>query len=546
MSEGKPFWERSEALWLLFGIALVLMAAGLGLRDPWPADEPRFALVAKQMVASTQWFFPMRGMEYYPDKPPLFMWAIALFLKLTGSLRLAFLLPSLLSSMVTLALVVDLGKRLWGRAGGFLSGAVLVSIFQFTLQAKTAQIDAMLCMWTTLALYGLMRHLVLGPAWGWYYAAFFSMGLGVITKGVGFLPLLMAIPWLFGVARGWNHLAPVARRPFLWIAGPLAFLGAVGLWLAPMLWLVHQSGNPDLAVYRDNILFTQTVERYGSSWTHIKPFWYYLVEVIPVLWMPATLLLPWLVPAWRTAFRERDGRFLLLLGWVVCVVLFFSASAGKRGVYMLPAVPAVALAVAPHLLGVMQRDRAQLTMLWLMRVFGGVLLGVGIVTLLIPMAKVTETLARYEFNPFPPILALGAVTLGLGSFAGKRRAFPAMALFLGCFWLIHGLWVCPLLNTGRSSAPLMAKVGEIIGPEAELGLVSWKEQTLLFADRPAMTFGFLYSSRTEQLEKAEVWRHGAPNRWLLVPDATAVEGFDPEGLVTVGWKHRRTWYLVRP
>ncbi|MBK9088090.1 MAG: hypothetical protein IPL90_03190 [Holophagales bacterium] len=37
------------------------------------------------MVESGQWLFPMRGGELYPDKPPVFMWAIALFLKATGS-----------------------------------------------------------------------------------------------------------------------------------------------------------------------------------------------------------------------------------------------------------------------------------------------------------------------------------------------------------------------------------------------------------------------------------------------------------------------------
>jgi len=37
---------------------------GLGLRDPWPADEPRFAQIAMEMVHSGQWFFPSRGGEF--------------------------------------------------------------------------------------------------------------------------------------------------------------------------------------------------------------------------------------------------------------------------------------------------------------------------------------------------------------------------------------------------------------------------------------------------------------------------------------------------
>ncbi|HYN41236.1 MAG TPA: glycosyl transferase, partial [Thermoanaerobaculia bacterium] len=97
-----PRDDRRSLLVLLL-LATVLFAAGIGLRDPWPADEPRFALVARQMVESGQWLFPMRGGELYPDKPPVFMWTIALFLKATGSLRVAFLLPSLLAGLGTLA-----------------------------------------------------------------------------------------------------------------------------------------------------------------------------------------------------------------------------------------------------------------------------------------------------------------------------------------------------------------------------------------------------------------------------------------------------------
>ena len=47
-----PSLSRDERrqMWLFFGFALLLLAVGLGLRDPWPSDEPRFAMVARQMV----------------------------------------------------------------------------------------------------------------------------------------------------------------------------------------------------------------------------------------------------------------------------------------------------------------------------------------------------------------------------------------------------------------------------------------------------------------------------------------------------------------
>ena len=65
--------ERKQLYWF-FAIALLILGAGYGLRDPWPADEPRFVLVAKQMFDGGPWLFPHRGQELYADKPPLLMW----------------------------------------------------------------------------------------------------------------------------------------------------------------------------------------------------------------------------------------------------------------------------------------------------------------------------------------------------------------------------------------------------------------------------------------------------------------------------------------
>ena len=159
--------HNANVLWLLL-LACSMILLGLGLRDPWPADEPRFALIAKDMVDSGQWFFPMRGGELYPDKPPIFMWAIAIFYALFGSLKLAFLVPSALAGIVTVLLVYDIGRRLWSEQIGWYAGLLLLATLQFILQAKTAQIDAMVCCWirpaTGVSLIKLPPRAPFGPS----------------------------------------------------------------------------------------------------------------------------------------------------------------------------------------------------------------------------------------------------------------------------------------------------------------------------------------------------------------------------------------------
>src|SRR5690606_12837646 len=238
---------RRALPWLLLAGAAVL-AAGLGLRDPWPADEPRFALIAKDMAESGQWLIPRVGGVLYPDKPPLFFWLVALCYELTGSIAVAFRLPGFFAGLGVLWLVHDLARRLSGeRIALWTAGALLASV-QFPLQMKTGQIDALLCFWTTLGLYGLARHLLLGPAWGWAMAGGAACGLGVITKGVGFLPFLVLIPWAYAYRRGWAlpRLGGGARSLLV----PAAFLAAIGVWLVPMLLLTAGAAEPDFVRYR--------------------------------------------------------------------------------------------------------------------------------------------------------------------------------------------------------------------------------------------------------------------------------------------------------
>jgi 4-amino-4-deoxy-L-arabinose transferase-like glycosyltransferase len=58
------------AIWLLVAASL---AAGIGMRQPSPPDEPRFVLAARTMVETGRWLLPQRGIELYAEKPPVFM-----------------------------------------------------------------------------------------------------------------------------------------------------------------------------------------------------------------------------------------------------------------------------------------------------------------------------------------------------------------------------------------------------------------------------------------------------------------------------------------
>lgn len=536
---------RLDLLWLL-GLGLLLIATGIGLRDPWPADEPRFALIVRDMVADGQWLLPRVGGDVYGDKPPLYFWLMGLALLATGSLRIAFLLPSLLSGLACLVMIYDLGRRLWQREAGLAAALALLLTVQFVWQVRQAQIDATLLFWVVLSLYGLVRHLLLGPAWGWYAVGWAAAGFGVITKGVGFLPLLILIP--FAVMRGsdWSprmqSASPTATAT-AWLIGPLAFVLAVSTWLVPML--LAADADPTLAAYRDEILFRQTVGRYTDAWHHREPFWYFIIKVIPGLWLPLTLLLPWLAPRWRKAWQGRDMRVALLLSWIVLVMLFFSFSSGKRGVYVLPALPALALVSGPYLIELVQRRSVQRAMFVLALGIAVICLLAALFVLIWPEQR-QQLLARYELDVLGPLLLIAGAGLSICAIAGPGRGVLAYGGLLITVLLTVSYWVNPVMNPVRSGAAFIARVEQKDDPHAELGFVGFKEQYLLNVHRPIVHFGHArWREADQEAADAALWLSGSPNRQLVVNERSREQCFAGTTGTALGMANRSRWYIVR-
>ncbi len=534
----------TDLLWLAFAL-LVIVGTGIGIRDPWPADEPRFASLARDMAMSGEWMFPRVGGDLYQDKPPLFFWLLAIFYTLTGSVRWSFLIPSFLAAGGVMLLIYDYGRRTVGREAGLAASLLVVCTLQFVLATRGAQIDATLCFLTTLSLYALLRHLLLGDGWRWYVLGGFAAGLGIFTKGVGFLPILLLIPFFLLRRFSWQGLARLdaGKAGWRWWLAPLAMLFAVSLWFVPMLIAVANSA-PEYAAYRDEILFEQTVNRYAGAWHHVKAWYYFLVEVIPPLWVPWSILLFWLVPRFKAAFHERDARVWLPLGWVLLVIAFFSASPGKRGIYILPALPALALAAMPVLEGVLARKGV--------RRAGFVLAGFfWVAAAVLAVGYATE--ARFALKALGEIDLTSATALyvylvlaGMGLLIACLRApLAAWPVALGALTIVFSYFIAPAMNPERSGSAFMRAALARVEPSEELALVAYKEQFLLYLDRSTVNFGHRrWREGPQESYDAAAWLNAESNRVLLVPGDQLAPCF--EGPATsVGISSRTEWFLVR-
>ncbi|SDY41394.1 glycosyltransferase family 39 protein [Pseudomonas sp. NFIX28] len=459
--------RRSRQTGQLMLLAVFMIGAGLGLRPLSNVDEERFLGVALEMLDSGEWLIPHRAGEIYADKPPLFIWAVALLVRLGIPAGMALFLPALLAGTVATGLLCDLGSRLWNRRVGTLTGLLFLATYQTYSIQRAGQIDGLLLLWIALGLYGMCRHLLLGPAWGWFYLACMAMGFGVISKGVGFLPALLLMPWAYAVRQGWSGVTPIHASGRAWMTGPLLMLAAMATWLVPLLVSVVLDDNAQGRAYLSNILLKQTAQRYTDAWHHREPIWYFFVQVIPQYWLPLVLLLPWAIGGWRRQLAKRDGRYLVLLTWVLMVLLFFSFSSGKRKLYIYPALPALVLVMAPLLPWLIRRWFAQ--------------------------------------RP------------RLGKWAG------AMAVFWFAAWFARG-FIEPLVEGGSERQALMKEVASL-SQGSELVLTHWREGHWLYARQPLVHFGMEAPGQTE---KAVQWLRANPGSHALISASELARCFKPQ------------------
>lgn len=330
--------------------AAALLLSGLGNVDAWAPDEPRYLQVAEELRATgggawDRLLLRLNG-EVYDQKPPLYFWLAALsgapFGRVTES---AARLPSALAGIALVALTLALGTRLFGGRVAVLGAALMLTLAEFARNARRVQLDVLLAAFEAAALMLFWRiDRGIGPRRAQLALLHAALGLAVLTKGpVGFLvPVLVMAAYL-----AWERrLRELPRWLPAW--GLLLSVGPALAWLAAASALAPSG-------FADDVLGPNLVGRFFSGTSHARPFYYfgptYIYDCLP--W---TLLWPVVFLAGRRLFAtppgaaagdgERRRAWRFLLAWVGASLLFFSLSSGKRGIYLLPTYPAMALLCA--------------------------------------------------------------------------------------------------------------------------------------------------------------------------------------------------------
>ena len=118
---------------------------------------------------------------------------------------------------------------------------------------------------------------------------------------------------------------------------------------------------------------------------------------------------------------------------------------------------------------------------------------------------------------------------------------------LGSLAIVFSYFLAPTMNGERSGQDFTRAVLAQVKPDETLGLVAYKEQFLLYLDRPTVNFGHRrWQEGPLESYDAALWLNAEPGRILLVPESTLKKY--PCFLVSVtpaGRSSDEEWFLVR-
>jgi hypothetical protein len=110
---------------------------------------------------------------------------------------------------------------------------------------------------------------------------------------------------------------------------------------------------------------------------------------------------------------------------------------------------------------------------------------------------------------------------------------------------VFSYFIAPAMNAERSGGGFVRAMLTLVNPEEELALVGYKEQFLLYLDRPTVNFGHRrWLEGPQESYDASAWLNAAPHRVLLVPGSTLKPCF-PVNATEAGRSSDDDWFLIR-
>lgn len=364
--------------WTVIIISAITLLPFLGNTDFTTKGEPREAVVAVSMLNQHNWILPINNGFDIPYKPPFFQWCIAALSMIAGHVsEFTSRLPSALSLIVMLCVGALFYAKRKNNTIGLLSAMLALTAFEVHRAGTNCRVDMVLTMFIVCALYALYEWWERGcrrlP-----WIAVLCMSGATLTKGPVGMVLPCFVMFVFMLFTAWQQGKLCGR--IIWKTTYKLFLSAVLASVLPLIWYwaaYRQGGDQFMALVMD-----ENVGRFLGKMkavTHANP-WHYNFLMLIAGWLPWTLplLLSLFVLPWRkfansftkgestgkvtlksrimAAMRKADAVQVFIWLSFLLILFFYCIPKSKRGVYLLPCYPFMAVLIVEYMAWLVKRS----------------------------------------------------------------------------------------------------------------------------------------------------------------------------------------------
>src|SRR6478609_11915210 len=278
---------------LVGGVCYFFFFFGLGAFGLTGADEPRYAQIAREMLARHDWIVPTLNGSPWLEKPALLYWKMMNSYAIFGVSDWAARVPAAFHATALVLGIFFFMRRF--RFGSELDAAMIAAssagVIGFGRGASTDMLVsapfalAMMCWWTW--------HQTGKKLWRLIFYGL--LGVGALAKGPVAPALAVLVVGAYAVLR---RDGKIFLRS-LSIIGFLLFAAIVLPWFLAVQHKVPQ--------FFRVFFIEHNLERFGTNlYQHSQPFWYY-IPVFLLAALPWTFFaLPALVEAGKTVFRRES------------------------------------------------------------------------------------------------------------------------------------------------------------------------------------------------------------------------------------------------
>ncbi len=427
-------------LTILIILAGILFFFNLGATSLWDPDEPRQAIMAREMMDRGDYIRPYLNGVPYLEKPPFYSWMIIIAARAAGTVNeFASRAPSALSALLLVVITFLLGCKLGDERAGFFSGLVLATNYQFLSNARESVMDMTFAFFIGLSIYFAFVSLEKDKRLA-FVLSFIPGAFAILTKG----PAGLVIP------AGVIFVLLIFKRQFKRYIAPL-ILGCLLASAVAAIWFLLAG-----EAYIREFILHQNVTRYTNAFDHIESPWYYFHKLF-FNFMPWSLILPFSLFA---AFRRR---YTLPLVWFIVIFLFFELSQSKRAIYLLSAYPALALITGLYLRDSWETLVSKQWTNTLLKIFAAQLIILPVAAVIAINILPKEDVAVFLEGPRSLYVYLAILFLGgLGFLAALFKRRHDLALSCCLFFLVfagffYSAYYMPVVDRASKSLTLITE-----------------------------------------------------------------------------------------